>query len=94
NCTGQWLQKPQLPNFLQLCQSRKLAKSASEATAAIHQFPWFNELKGLFGDPEARWSALNAKTSATIDRLLLLWYNYFNSVHAIWMVQTKRYAIA
>ncbi|KAG0552314.1 hypothetical protein BDA96_01G497500 [Sorghum bicolor] len=35
----------------------------SEAAAAIDQFSRFIEKRGLFGDREARWSALNGKTS-------------------------------
>lgn len=44
----------------------------SEAAAAIDQFSRFIEKRGLFGDREARWSALNGKTSTGIDLLLLL----------------------
>ena len=52
---------------------KKLAKSTSEAAAAIDQYSWFIEKRGLFGDPEAKWSALNGKTSAGIDLLVLLY---------------------
>jgi hypothetical protein len=46
---------------------KKLAKSTSEAAAAIDQFSRFIDKKGLFGTPEARWSALNGRTSASTD---------------------------
>ena len=52
---------------------KKLAKSTSEAAAAIDQYSQFIEKRGLFGDPEAKWSALNGKTSAGIDLLVLLY---------------------
>jgi hypothetical protein len=42
---------------------KKLATSTSEAAAAIDQYSCFIEKKGLFGDPEARWSALHGKSS-------------------------------
>jgi len=51
---------------------KKLAKLASETAAAIDQFSWFIQMRGLFGDLEARWSALNGKSSTGIDLLLLL----------------------
>jgi len=51
---------------------KKLAKSTSEAAAAIDQFSRFIEKRGLSGTPEARWSALNGRTSAGTDLLLLL----------------------
>jgi hypothetical protein len=50
----------------------KVARSASETAGAIDEFSRFIQMRGLFGDPEARWSALNGKTSASIDLLLLL----------------------
>ncbi|AQK41284.1 hypothetical protein ZEAMMB73_Zm00001d024484 [Zea mays] len=43
---------------------KKLATSTKEAAAAIDQFSRFIEKKGLFGDPEAKWSALNGKPDA------------------------------
>jgi hypothetical protein len=46
---------------------KKLAKSTSEAAAVIDQFSRFIDKKGLFGTPEARWSALNGRTSAGTD---------------------------
>lgn len=46
---------------------KKLAKSTSEAAAVIDQFSRFIDKKGLFGTPEARWSALNGRTSASTD---------------------------
>lgn len=46
---------------------KKLAKSTSDAAAAIDQFSRFIDKKGLFGTPEARWSALNGRTSASTD---------------------------
>jgi hypothetical protein len=45
---------------------KKLATSTKEAAAAIDQFSRFIEKKGLFGDPEAKWSALNGKPDAGI----------------------------
>jgi hypothetical protein len=50
----------------------KVARSASEIAGAIDEFSRFIQMRGLFGDPEASWSALNGKTSAGIDLLLLL----------------------
>jgi len=49
-----------------------IKKAAKLASGAIDQFSRFIQMRGLFGDPEARWSALNDKTSAGIDMLLLL----------------------
>jgi len=51
---------------------KKLAKSTSEAAATIDQFSRFIEERGLFGTPEAQWSALNGRTSTGTDLLLLL----------------------
>ncbi|CAD6217665.1 unnamed protein product [Miscanthus lutarioriparius] len=41
-----------------------IKKAAKLASGAIDQFSRFIQMRGLFGDPEARWSALNDKTSA------------------------------
>ncbi|KAL5662114.1 hypothetical protein ACJX0J_029239, partial [Zea mays] len=48
---------------------KKLATSTKEAAAAIDQFSRFIEKKGLFGDPEAKWSALNGKPDAVHTKL-------------------------
>ncbi|RLN13401.1 hypothetical protein C2845_PM09G08100 [Panicum miliaceum] len=53
---------------------KKLAKSTSEAAAAIDQYSRFIEKRGLFGDPEARWSALNGKTSSA-GNPIMVWLN-------------------
>lgn len=64
NYIGQTLQKKSSSQFAVTMAIKKLAKSTSEAAAAIDQYSQFIEKRGLFGDPEAKWSALNGKTSA------------------------------